>query len=83
MKINLKDYAKETAFLKHVEKVLANQSETKGLSRTIRALIIEREEVETDLELSGECILELDKDRLESIKERDKMLLFMSKEEHY
>lgn len=83
MKINLKDYAKETAFLKHVEKVLANQSETKGLSRTIRALIIEREEVETDLELSGECILELDKDRLESIKERDKMLLFMSKEEDY
>jgi hypothetical protein len=83
MKINLKDYAKETAFLKHVEKVLANQSETKGLSRTIRALIIEREEVETDLELSGECILELDKDRLESIKERDKMLLFMSKEDEY
>ena len=83
MKINLKDHAKETAFLKHVEKVLANQSETKGLSRTIRALIIEREEVETDLELSGECILELDKDRLESIKERDKMLLFMSKEEDY
>jgi hypothetical protein len=83
MKINLKDYAKETAFLKHVEKVLANQSETKGLSRSVRALIIEREEVETDLELCGECILELDKGRLESIEERDKMLLFISKEEDY
>lgn len=83
MKINLKDYAKETAFLKHVERVLANQSETKGLSRSIRALVLDREQIETDLELCGECILELDKDRLESIKERDKMLLFMSKEEDY
>jgi hypothetical protein len=83
MKINLKDYAKETAFLKHVEKVLANQSETKGLSRTIRSLIIEREEIETDLELGGECILELDKERLEAIKERNKMLVFTNKEENY
>lgn len=83
MKINLKDYAKETAFLKHVERVLANQSETKGLSRSIRTLVLDREQIETDLELCGECILELDKDRLESIKERDKMLLFMSKEEDY
>ena len=83
MKINLKDYAKDTLFLKHVETILANQSETKGLSRTIRSLIIEREEIETDIELGGECILELDKARLEAIKEKNKMLIFTSKQENY
>lgn len=83
MKINLKDYAKDTLLLKHVERVLANQSETKGLSRTIRTLIIERDEIETDLELGGECILELDKARLEAIKEKNKMLIFTNREENY
>jgi hypothetical protein len=53
------------------------------LSRTIRSLIIEREEIETDLELGGECILELDKARLEAIKEKNKMLVFTNKEENY
>jgi hypothetical protein len=32
------------------------------------------DEIELDLELGGECIIELNKGRLESIEERDKML---------
>lgn len=35
------------------------------------------EEIETDLEIGGESIVELDKERLEAIEERNKMLKFM------
>jgi hypothetical protein len=81
MKVNLKQYAKDTYVLKHVEKVLGETPATKGLSRKIAKIIKDRDEVELDLELGGECIIELDKPRLEAIEERDKMTGFMSQED--
>lgn len=81
MKVNLKQYAKDTYVLKHVEKVLGETPTTKGLSRKIAKIIKDRDEVELDLELGGECIIELDKPRLEAIEERDKMTGFMSQED--
>ena len=81
MKVNLKQYAKDTYVLKHVEKVLGETPANKGLSRKIAKIIKDRDEVELDLELGGECIIELDKPRLEAIEERDKMTGFMSQED--
>lgn len=53
-----------------------DDTETKGISRKVRKIIQFMEEIETDLELGGESIVELDKPRLEAIEERNKMLRF-------
>lgn len=76
MHINLKEFAKDIEILKHVEKLLADDAETKGISRKVRTIIQFMQEIETDLELGGESIVELDKPRLEAIEERNKMLRF-------
>lgn len=76
MHINLKDFAKDIEVLKHVEKLLMDDTETKGISRKVRSIIQFMQEIETDLELGGESIVELDKPRLEAIEERNKMLRF-------
>lgn len=76
MYINLKEHAKDIEILKHVEKLLLEQAETKGISRKVRKVIKFMEEIETDLELGGESIVELDMPRLEAIEERNKMLRF-------
>lgn len=68
---------KET--LKYVQSVLRDQPVTKGLASKLEKVIRFYEEVETDLELGGESIIELDMDRLEAIKERDKRLDFINK----
>lgn len=81
MNINLKDYTKDTHTLKYIEKILAEQPVTKGLSRKLSKIIKERSEIELDLELGGECIIELDKPRLEAIQERDKMIGFLDNED--
>ena len=39
------------------------------------------EEVETDLEMCGESIIEIDMPRLEAIEERNKMLSFIKEED--
>lgn len=83
MEVNLKNHVKDTHVLKHVEKLLANDSMTRGLSRKISKIIKEREEIEVDLELCGECIVELDKPRLEAIEEKDKMTGFISHDDDY
>lgn len=59
-----------------MEKLLLEQSETKGISRKIRKIIQFMQEIESDLELGGESILELDMPRLEAIEERNRMLIF-------
>lgn len=76
MNINLKDFAKDIEVLKHVEKLLLEQTETKGISRKVRKIVQFLQEVEADLEIGGESIVELDMDRLKAIEERNNMLKF-------
>ena len=64
-------------------KVLLNENVTKGLARKLSKIIKEREEIEVDLELSGECIIELDMPRLDVIQEKDKMTAFMNGNDDY
>jgi hypothetical protein len=81
MEVNLKEHARDIEILKHVEKLLSERSETKGVSRQVRRIYLFMQEVETDLELGGECIVELDKPRLEAIEERNKMFRFKKSED--
>ena len=83
MNINLKEHAKDIEILKHVEKLLFEQSETKGISRKVRKIIKFMQEIETDLELGGESIVELDMPRLEAIEERNNMLKFKLESDDY
>lgn len=78
MKVNLKEHAQQKEQLKYIQKILANQQLTKALSRKVGKIIKFYEEVETDLEMGGESIVELDKPRLEAIEERNKMLTFLN-----
>jgi hypothetical protein len=77
MEINLKKLAQQKEQLKYIQKILANQQITKALSKKLNDLIIFIDEIETDLEMAGESIVELDKPRLEAIEERNKMLNFL------
>ena len=76
MKINLKEFAQDKEIIKYCQKILAEESETKALSRKLNRVLRFMDEVEVDLEMCGESITELDMPRLEAIKERDKALKF-------
>ncbi len=78
MKINLKDHVRQKEELKYIQKILSNQSVTKALSRRINKMISFYEEIETDLEMAGESIVELDKPRLEAIEERNKFINYLN-----
>lgn len=71
---NLKEHSMEKETLKYIQSVLRDQPVTKGLGSKLEKVIRFYEEIETDLELGGESIIELDKERLEAIKERDKRM---------
>lgn len=77
MKVNLKKFAQDKFALNYVYKKLHEQSAFKPLANKLKNVIKLMDEIETDLELGGECIVELDKPRLDSIQERDKMLLIL------
>ena len=77
MKVNLKKFAQDKFALNYVYKKLHEQSAFKPLEKKKKNVIKLMDEIETDLELGGECIVELDKPRLDSIQERDKMLLIL------
>lgn len=77
MRVNLKELAQQKEQIKYCQKILADQQVTKALSRKLGKIVILLDEIETDLGLSGECILELDQPRLKAIEERDKMLNFL------
>lgn len=81
MKINLKDLAKDKEMLKYVQSVMRNHPILKPMSRKMDKIVKLFEEIETDLELSAECIIELDKGRLESIEEKNKMLKTLTNED--
>jgi hypothetical protein len=81
MKINLKDFSKEIKGLEYIEKILLQDSLTKPLAKKIRKVIRFHEEIETDVEMCGESIVELDKERLAAIEERNKALAFNKEED--
>ncbi len=76
MKVNLKEFSQDIQVIKYCQKVLADNSETKALSRKLNRVLRFMEEVEADLEMAGESIPELDMPRLEAIEERDRVLKF-------
>lgn len=79
MKVSLKDISKEKETLKYIQSVLRDQSVTKGLGNKLEKIIRFYEEVETDLEMCGESITELQGGRLEEIQERNRSMSFYNK----
>jgi hypothetical protein len=79
MEINLKDLAKTKEIVKYIQSILREQTVTKGLSRKLDEVIRLYDDIETDLEIGGESIIELDMPRLDAIEERNKMLNFLNK----
>lgn len=72
MKINLKKYVQKKEALKEISAL----TEIRKYRKLLKELIMWLEEVETDLEMGGESIVELDQERLDAIEERDKFLAF-------
>ena len=81
MKINLKELAQDKQAIKYIQKILADQTATKTLSRKLNRVLRFIEEVEVDLEMGAESIVELDMPRFEAIEERDKAVRFMNNED--
>ncbi len=77
MKVNLKKFAQDKEALKYVHKRLHEQTAFRPLASKLNKILKFMEEVETDLELGGECIIDLDKDRTSAIEERNKMLAIL------
>jgi len=76
MNVNLLKLYKDRLALTHAEKILSENSETGGIARNIRKIVNFLEEIETDLEMAGESIVELDMNRLDAIKERNNALVY-------
>jgi len=65
--------------VKYIQSILREQNVTKGLARKLDEVVKLYDEIESDLEIGGESIIELDKPRLEAIEERNKMLNILNK----
>jgi len=65
--------------VKYIQSILREQDVTKGLARKLDEVIKLYDEIESDLEIGGESIIELDKPKLEAIAERNKMLNILNK----
>lgn len=82
MKVNLKEVSKQILELKFLKKQLLEQNaDPKKSAKLIDKILLMYEEVETDLEMCGESIIEIDMPRLEAIEERNKMLSFIKNED--
>jgi len=79
MKINLKDLVKTKEAVKYIQSILREQAVTKGLARKLDEVVKLYEEIESDLEIGGESIIELDMPRLEAIEQRNKILNILNK----
>ena len=79
MKINLKELAQNIEALKHTLVLVRSLEMSKVSVKSTEKFQRFLEEIELDLEMGGESIIELDKPRLEAIKERDKFLQFIKK----
>ena len=80
MQVNLKNLTKDKEYLKQIQRLLREEvgpigrASASKLEKVIRLY----EEIETDLELGGESIIELDKPRIEALEERNKFLKFLN-----
>ena len=79
MEINLKDLVKTKEAVKYIQSILREQAVTKGLARKLDEVVKLYDEIESDLEIGGESIIELDMPRLEAIEQRNKMLNILNK----
>ena len=61
--------------------MLEQNADPKKSAKLIDKILLMYEEVETDLEMCGESIIEIDMPRLEAIEERNKMLSFIKNED--
>ena len=77
MKTNLKKLTEQRHILNELYSgsAVITSSHIKRLKELSRLL----EEIETDLEIAGESIVELDQERLEAIEEKNKWLNFYNK----
>ena len=77
MKTNLKKLTEQRYILNELYSgaTVITSSHIKRLKELSRLL----EEIETDLEIAGESIVELDQERLEAIEEKNKWLNFYNK----
>jgi len=72
MKVNLKKIYQYSVLID----VLIGDREDNNFVKHLKNLKRLLQEIETDLSLSGESIVELDKDRLKSIKERNSVMIY-------
>lgn len=79
MQQNLKELAQYKEQLKYAQSLIREGGGTgaKGLVRKLDRLLNFLESVETDLEMTGECPITLDMERLEAIEERNKWLSYL------
>jgi len=75
MKVNLSKLVQQRTALQSI--ISGSAVMGPGGMKKLKELIRFLEEVELDLELGGESIVELDKERLEAVEEKNKMLKFM------
>jgi len=78
MKVNLKNICKDKEMLKYLQSVVRDNPATKSFGSKLEKVIRFYEEVETDLEMGGGSIVELDMPRMDAIQERNKMLGFIN-----
>lgn len=81
MIVNLKKHVENIAVLKHIQTVLRTDSINKRFVNKLENIIRFYEDVETDLELGGESIIELDMPRTKAIEERNKFISFLNNED--
>ena len=81
MKVNLKKLTQQKLALDEAIRSLSVYKDKRRIAKHLKDLSNLVDEICTDLEMAGESIPELDKDRLDAIKERDKMLEFFNNEE--
>lgn len=81
MKVNLKKLTQQKLALDEAIRMLSAIKEKRRIAKHLKDLSSLIDEICTDLEMAGESIPELDKDRLDAIEERDKMLEFFNNEE--
>ena len=79
MEINLKNLVKTKETVKYIQSILREQAVTKGLARKLDDVVKLYDEIESDLEIGGESIIELDMSRFAAIEERNKMINFINK----
>jgi hypothetical protein len=73
-KVNLKKISEQKDALVFINRKMKSDPEMRRFNKKIVELTRFLEDIESDLELSGECIIELDMPRMEAIEERNKRM---------